>query len=173
MYALTRQQAIPQGTWYGCVHFSRRGQMHTKRFYDPKYGGNAGAKKAAIAWRDEQLAKTRALSMVEFCQHKRSHNTSGVPGVHFLVTPRQPLGVWQAKLKLEGKAKTKTFSVLKHGYQPAYDMAVAAREQMLATAPDRPYLYDPLAKWVAAKTAPNAKKARARTGSAPATPPPL
>lgn len=117
------------------------------------------------------MAQTKALSMVEFCQHKRSHNTSGVPGVHFLTSPRQPLGFWQAKLKLEGTGKTKTFSVLKHGYQPAYEMAVAAREQMLAMAQDRPYLYDPLAKRVAATSVRKLKtKARALSVAAPAIP---
>lgn len=67
MYALTRLQA-EKGTWYWAVHFKRRGQLHYRRFYDPKYGGSALAKKAAIEWRDQQLASIEALSMVEFCQ---------------------------------------------------------------------------------------------------------
>lgn len=159
MYAITRQQAN-KGTWYWAVHFSRRGQMICRRFYDPKHGGNAAAKHAAIAWRDEQMATTQSLSMVEFCQQKRSNNTSGVPGVHFLTSASQPHGIWQAKLKLAGKAKHKSFSVLKHGWQSAYEQAVAAREQMLAAAQDRPYLYDKLAKQVEAKAVPVAKKAQ-------------
>lgn len=81
--------------------------------------------------------------------------------MHFLSSARQPHGYWQAKLKLGGKAKHKSFSVLKHGYQPAYEMAVAAREQLLATAQDKPYLYDELAKRVAAKAMKAAKKAPA------------
>ena len=125
--------------------------MHYQRFYEPKYGGSAPAKKAAIAWRDEQLAQTQALTLVEFCQQKRSHNQSGVAGVHFLKPPRQPEGIWQAKLKLAGKARHKSFSVRLHGYERAYEMAVAARHDLLvqAQAQDHLYLYDPHAKRVA------------------------
>ena len=37
--------------------------------------------RAAIAWRDEELAKAKVLGVLEFCQHERSNNASGVPGV--------------------------------------------------------------------------------------------
>lgn len=167
MYALTRLQA-DKGAWYWGVHFRRNGQPHYRRFYDTKYGGNRAARKAAIAWRDERMAITPVLTMVQFCQQKRSHNTSGVPGVHFLTSPAQPQGYWQAKLKLGGKARHKSFSVLKHGWQNAYEQAVAAREQMLAQAQaqDRPYLYDELAKKVAAKASANTS-AKARKKAPP------
>lgn len=148
VYALIRHQTS-KGAWYWGVHFSRRGQMVYQNFHDTKYGGNALARKAAVAWRDTQMAQVPALSMVEFCAQKRSHNTSGVAGVHFLTSPRQPLGYWQAKLKLDGKGKYKSFSVLKHGWHSAYEQAVAARLQMLAEAQDRPYLYDKVAKRMA------------------------
>ncbi|MDP2322978.1 MAG: AP2 domain-containing protein [Gammaproteobacteria bacterium] len=134
-----------QGTWYWGVHFSRRGQLHHKRFYFPKYGGSAKARAAAIAWRDEQLAKISALTMVQFCQQVRDNNTSGVPGVHFLASPRQPQGIWQAKLKLGGRAQCKSFSVRKYGFSAAYAMAVAARQNMLTEADDAPYLHDRVA----------------------------
>ena len=58
MYAVFRLQA-DKGTWYWVVHFSRRGQRHYRRFYEPKHGGPAAARKAAIAWRDEQLASVK------------------------------------------------------------------------------------------------------------------
>ena len=54
---------------------------HERRFYDPKHGGKDAALRAAIAWRDEELAKVKVLGVLEFCQHKRSNNSSGVPGV--------------------------------------------------------------------------------------------
>jgi len=145
MYALNRLQAT-SGTWYWVVSFSRAGKMRSQRFYDPMYGGSAKAKKAAVAWRDEQLTQTPALSLVQFCQQKRSNNVSGVPGVHFLTSARQPEGLWQAKLKIAGKARTKSFSVREHGDRRAYEMAVAARQALLAEAQDRAYLYDPLAR---------------------------
>jgi hypothetical protein len=148
MYAITRQQAT-SGTWYWAVHFSRRGQMHYRRFYEPMYGGSKAARQAAIEWRDAQLAEARTLTLVEFCRQQRSNNTSGVPGVHFLVSPRQPEGIWQAKLKIDRKSKSQSFSVRKFGYQGAYDLAVAARESLLAAAQDRPYLVAEVAKRMA------------------------
>ena len=112
----------------------------------PKHGGSAQARQAALAWRDEQLATTPVLGIVEFCAQQRDNNTSGVPGVHFLTSPRQPEGYWQAKLKIGGKARHKSFSVRLHGDRPAFEMAVAARLEMLAQATNRPYLKHPTAR---------------------------
>jgi hypothetical protein len=54
------------------------------------------------------------MTFREFHQQKRSNNRSGVPGVHFLKTRRQPQGAWQEKIKLPNGGKiTKTFSVRK------------------------------------------------------------
>ena len=107
------------------------------------------AARAARAWRDKQLLAAEALTLLEFCQLPRSNNVSGVPGVHFMTSPRQPEGFWQAKLKLNGKYKSKSFSVQHYGGQLAYQKAVAARAEMLALAKDRPYLYDAVAKRMA------------------------
>jgi hypothetical protein len=69
-----------------------------------------------------------------------------VAGVHFLVSSAQPLGFWQAKLKLAGqRVRYKSFSVLRYGKRRAYEMAVQAREAMLAQADDTPYLYSQVA----------------------------
>jgi hypothetical protein len=145
MYALKRLQH-DSGVWYWRVSFSRKSQRHVRRFYDSAHGGNAGARRAAIAWRDHMLAQVQPLSVAEFCAHQRSNNTSGVPGVHFLRTAAQPQGFWQAKLKLgDGTQKTKNFSVAKHGERKAYKLAVEARQQMLQSVADRLYLHDPLA----------------------------
>lgn len=145
MYAIKRLQH-DKGTWYWVVNFNRRGLRYQRRFYEPMHGGSKAALAAAIAWRDEKLAQTQALSLTQFCQQKRSNNTSGVAGVHFLTSMRQPEGIWQAKLKIAGKAKHKSFSVKKHGAERAYQLAVQAREQMLAQAHDRLYLYHPVAR---------------------------
>ncbi len=156
MYAIKRLQAS-KGTWYWVVNFSRRSVHHARRFYDPKPGGKDAALRAAIAWRDEELAKAKVLGVLEFCQQKRSNNSSGVPGVHFLTPAAQPEGIWQAKLKLaDGTRWTKTFSVRMHGYDKAFRLASAARREMLRNAEDRPYLYDPLAKRFAALRAKDA-----------------
>ena len=169
-YALFRLQAQPSGTWYWAVHFSRHGQRHYRRFYDPKYSGPAKAKKAAIAWRDEQLASIPALSVVEFCQHQRSNNTSGVPGVHFLKSESQPEGIWQAKLKLDGRARHRSFSVRRYGYEAAFAKAVAARQELLASAEDRLYLYDSLAKRKAMPARPHLPDATQLAPPRPAKP---
>lgn len=132
-YAIFHQQAT-SGTWYWAVNFSRRGERHYRRFYEPKYDGSDKALAAAIVWRDQQLATTQVLTLVEFCQKTRSSNTSGVPGVHFSVSKRQPKGLWQAKLKLGGgKYISKSFSVLLYGNDRAYELAVAARSDMLTS----------------------------------------
>ena len=146
MYAIQHLQH-EKGTWYWFVSFSRQGVRHERRFYEPQFGGSEPALAAAVAWRDQKLAEVKALTLVAFCQQRRSNNQSGVPGVHYLCPPRQPEGIWQAKLKLaDGTRMTKSFSVLKHGERKAFKLAVAARREMLTRAPDRPYLYDPLAK---------------------------
>lgn len=80
------------------------------------------------------------------CQQKRSNNTSGVPGVHFLTTTRQPLGYWQARIKTAGCAIHRTFSVRKFGKRQAFRLAVAARDKLLDMIEDRPYIKNPIAK---------------------------
>lgn len=152
MYAIKHLQH-DKGTWYWVVNFSRRGVRYQRRFYEPMHGGSKAALAAGIAWRDEKLAEVKALGVLEFCQQKRSNNTSGVPGVHFLTPGRQPEGIWQARLKLaDGTKLTKTFSVRKHGERKAFQLAVAARREMLQRVEERPYLYDPLARKLAAST---------------------
>lgn len=151
LYAIYHLQAT-NGTWYWGVHFSRNGQLYYRRFYEPRHGGSDKALAAAIAWRDEALVTTQVLTMLEFCQKKRSSNTSGAPGVHFLKSAAQPLGFWQAKLKMGGgKYLSKTFAVLKHGDHVARELALAARAEMVASAQDKPYLKHPTAKLMAPK----------------------
>ena len=151
VYAITHQHAT-SGTAYWCVNFSRKAKSHYKRFYEPKYGGSEKALAAAIVWRDEQLANAEVLTVIEFCSQKRSSNTSGVPGVHLMRSVAQPLGFWQAKLKLGGgKYKSESFSILKHGEQVAFELAVAARTRMLAEVVDRPMLQHPTAKELSKK----------------------
>ena len=150
MYALYHLQH-EYGTWYWAVHFQRAGKSYYRRFYEPQFGGSEKAKAAAVAWRDVQLAKVKPLTVVEFCQQARSNNSSGMAGVHFLRPARQPEGIWQAKLKVGGgKYQSRSFSVLAHGNDAAYALAVAARQQMLAEVKDRPYLYDRVAKRLSA-----------------------
>ncbi len=98
-------------------------------------------------WRDEQLAKIEALTLLDLHKQTRSNNVSGVPGVHFHKTSRQPLGFWQAKIRFhDGKSVTKSFSVLLYGYDEAFRLAVAARSELLAKVEARVFLHHPVAK---------------------------
>ena len=147
MYSIKRLQSLPSGTWCWRVTISRAGKRYSRGFYDPMYGGSGSAKRVAIAWRDQQLASIKALGILDFCQFKRSNNTSGTPGVSFFTPKRKPEGIWQARLKLEGgPTRTKSFSVRTHGWERARRLAVTARQQMLAEAEDRPYVYAKEAK---------------------------
>jgi hypothetical protein len=150
-YAITRHRAAIDA-WCWRVHFRRKGKLLSKTFYDLACGGTSQAMAMAIAWRDEKLTETEPLSMAEFHVQKRSNNVSGVPGVHFHKSAVQPLGFWQATIKVRNsRVRTKSFSVRKHGNDEAFGLAVAAREKMLSMVQDRPYLYNPVAKKVAAR----------------------
>ncbi len=121
--------------------------MYSKSFYDLACGGTKEAKAAAIAWRDAQLAKIEALTLLDLHKQKRSNNVSGVPGVHFHKTSRQPLGFWQAKIKAGGgNSTTKSFSVRQYGDDEARRLAVAARSELLANVENRAFLHHPVAK---------------------------
>ena len=158
IYATTRLKAA-RNAWYWDVHFRRRGKMYFKRFYDLKHGGARHALAAAKAWRDQQLPKTKTLTYREFHAQRRSNNTSGVAGVHFVKSVRQPSGVWQALIKLpNGKRISKSFSILKFGRNEAFKRATAARTDMLMLVDERPYLHDATAKRFAAK-----QRSRGRT----------
>lgn len=145
-YAISRIQGR-SGAWYWRVHFRRAGVLHEKTFPDLGHGGKKAAFAAAIAWRDAGLTKIEVFTKRDFHAQKRSNNTSGVPGVHIVKTPAQPLGTWQAKIKLpDGRKITKGFSVLKFGDQAAFRLAVAARKRMLELIDDQPYLTSPVAR---------------------------
>lgn len=151
MYAISHIEAKP-GIWCWAVSFRRRGKGYYRHFYYLNRGGSKKALAAAIAWRDRQLNRIRALSKREFCQIVRSSNRSGVPGVYFLQPRNHREGVWQAQLKLpDGRKLTRTFSVHKYRYQGAFDRAVAARRDMLRLIEDRPYLRHATAKAFAAR----------------------
>lgn len=152
MYAITRLKAA-KNAWYRVVHLRRRGTTHYKRFYDLKHGGSRKALAAALKWRDQVLATTQALTFREFHAQRRSNNTSGVAGVHFLRSVAQPLGMWQARIKLaNGQKVHRGFSVRKFGERQAFKRAVAARLKLLELVPDRPYLKHATAKKFAARS---------------------
>ncbi len=146
MYAISRLKAA-RNAWCWRVHFKRRGKLYSRDFYDFTSGGKKAAKEKAIAWRDERLAELKTFSVLEFYKQKRSNNISGVPSVHFHKTTAQPRGFWQASLRLpNGKRFSKSFSVMLHGNKAAFELAVAARTELLTKVVDKPYLIHPVAK---------------------------
>ncbi|MGB3934514.1 MAG: hypothetical protein WBL29_02250 [Burkholderiales bacterium] len=145
MYAITRAKKA-KNAWYWRVSFKRRGEDYARTFYDLKHGGQKKALAAALAWRDRQLKRSGVLTLREFHAQRRSNNTSGVPGVHFLRSAAQPRGTWQAKIKLpNGRKVTKSFAVMKFGARSAFRRAVAARARMLELVGDQLYLKHPTA----------------------------
>ena len=157
MYAIKRQMAA-KAAWFWVVAFSRNKTRYYKRFYELKHGGSDLARAAAVAWRDEQLRQVKVLTVAEFCEKRRSNNTSGVPGVVFLTSKRQPQGLWQARLKLaNAPLKSKSFSVRQYGFAKACELAIAARQAMLEAAGDIPYVHDPVALRFAEMQAPAAE----------------
>ena len=151
MYAVSRYKTA-KGAWCWRVHFTRRGELQSRNFHDLKHGSSRRALAAAIAWRNKQLSQIPALTMREFRQQRRSNNTSGVPGVHFIRTKAQPRGSWQARVALSnGRKVHRTFSVRTYGDRVAFKKAVAARRQLLELVDDKAFLRHGTAKRIAAK----------------------
>ena len=133
------------------VMVRRRGRTYTRRFAASKHGGLAAALEAAITWRNACLAETPVFTLREFHARVRSNNTSGIPGVTFLRPPKQPEGLWQAKISLgDGRRLRRQFSVRKFGAAEAFARAVAARWEFLAAIPEKPYVMNPIARRLSA-----------------------
>ena len=158
MYAVTRLK-VAKNAWCWRINFRRRRKTYSRGFHDLKHGGSKKALAAALAWRDRQLKRAGVLSFREFHAHRRSNNTSGVAGVHFLTSAAQPRGTWQAKIKLpDGRKVTKSFSVRRFGERQAFRFAAAARARMLDLVGERLYLKHATAVKFAARSAAKEKR---------------
>jgi hypothetical protein len=146
MYAIHRAK-LPGKARAWRVRFTRRGKPYARGFHDSKYGGSKKALAAAMDLRDRTLARVAAYTKRQYCEVPKSHNTSGATGVHFLRSPTQPLGWWQARIKLpSGKSPTKSLSARKFGYNQAHKRAVEARAELVLLIDDAPHVYHPHAK---------------------------
>jgi hypothetical protein len=86
------------------------------------------------------------MTVLQFAQWPRANNSSGVHGVTFGRSARQPEGFWRAGLTLpDGTRRRKTYSVKCFGHAGAFDLAEQARQNMLMAGEDRVYVYDPVA----------------------------
>ena len=125
-------------TWAWLVQVQRNCEIDIKMFSDGVYGGKRKALLAAIAFRDQLLAKE---SFYDYQIWRRSilrrNNTSGIPGVARYekianpATGRRDI-FWLASWVDEyGASRKRKFSVLRYGERKAKQLAIAAREQQL------------------------------------------
>lgn len=124
--------------WYVAVH--RHGTPYRKSFTVHRYGSTDAALAAARAWRDELVQAVRPLSLAEYSNLERSNNTSGYPGVYLMRTVKKGKDggarvtlAWEARSPTGLKpAQKKSFAILKHGEDKAYELAVQARKGFVA-----------------------------------------
>ena len=117
------------------VNITRNRRVFQKYFSNLAHGGEQGALKAAIRYRDRIERKHAPLTRAAYAAIVRKNNTSGVPGVS-----RSPAsargtrrGHWGAAWVPEsgGRTKSAKFSVARHGERRAFELAVAARARGL------------------------------------------
>ncbi|MFN3985033.1 MAG: hypothetical protein ACK4KV_06070 [Rhodocyclaceae bacterium] len=142
-YAIRRYAPPGKSLFFLCA-FTRRKQHYNKTFSLARYGTEAAALAAAIAWRDAQLAAVAPLTRAQFASKIRPNNKSGVAGVYKTrMTHRNPgsskryvCEVWIAVApKGVVPRRSKSFSVRLYGDEEAFRLAVAAREAFLAAMP--------------------------------------
>jgi hypothetical protein len=134
-----------------------------KSFSDEKLGGKEQSLLAAINWRDAQI-KIKINGIIDhrfveapaaLCFNAR--NTSGVTGVSIDYKIDTKSGVihayWLARIVIAGKLKTKSWSIRRHGYKKAWELAVAFRVKMTnqsLTTQKPPKPNQKLLRWAAA-----------------------
>ncbi|WAK04302.1 hypothetical protein [Methylobacter sp. YRD-M1] len=137
-----------------------RKSLAVKSFSDEKLGGKEQALQEAIQWRDAQI-KINGIIDHRFVEAPAAHcfnarNTSGVTGVSVDYRINAKSGVthayWLAKVVVAGKAKTKSWSIRRHGYKKAWELAVAFRIKMTnqsLTTQEPPKSNHKLLRWAA------------------------
>ena len=112
------------------VALRRRGMRIVKQFSDGVWGGKAQALAAAKDYRDALIREIPPLSKLEYANFKRKNNSSGIVGVHRVISG--DTFIWMARLRLPGgRNLQKSFSENKHGTQHARELAIEARQKML------------------------------------------
>jgi hypothetical protein len=102
------------------------------------YGGKRKALAAAIAYRDQIIARNPPMTLKAFCSVIKRNNRSGISGVCRYASrdPRQDGTLrwyWIATWSPEPhKTKQIKFSVNKYGEKGAFQRAVQARKKALA-----------------------------------------
>ena len=122
--------------WF--VSIKQQGTRIHKYFTDNVYGGKAKARRAAIEYRDELLKESRSADYKLWrCTLDRPNNTSGITGVaRYTIQPsggRKKRSCWQAFWHdADGKRRSSSFAIAKHGEKEAKRLACEARQAGLA-----------------------------------------
>lgn len=124
------------GLGYWRAQVRCRGVSHAKGFPVLRHGSKEAALHAAQAWRDQLMQPMQPYSQQERVQRLRTNNTSGAPGVYRMKSTRLRSDGsvatyihWEARTPEGAKpSRKKAFSILRHGEEQAYEMAIAARD---------------------------------------------
>ena len=111
-----------------------------KYFTDAIYGGTSQALEAAIAWRDEVVAK-HASARYAIWRRERVHptNKTGLVGVYRGVSVKKrgdrvyKFCYWQGYWTgIDGKSHSRMFSIKKYGEEEAKELACRTRREGMA-----------------------------------------
>ena len=117
-YAITRIDNNRTEGWRVC--FSARSgerKVVNKTFTDLRYQGRKQALEAAQAYRDEMLVRRKSVSGRYAVKLKRVHSVTGAISSI----------AWVARFPFDGRSKTRTFNLRKHGYEEAWRLAMNER----------------------------------------------
>ncbi len=123
---------IPASATFGWqVRIQRQGVKHSRFFSDRSHGGWEPALAAAKRWRDALVEKLDGSATGSRTHMMSPRNTSGVVGVAKTAI-RSPNGAtyeyWSATWSLpSGERRSIRFSILRHGHDAAFRLAVEAR----------------------------------------------
>jgi hypothetical protein len=123
------------------VSFKHHGKTVAKLFREADCGSPRAALKAARKWREKQTEKLLPKTKQESFERLRSDNTTGCAGVYLKQAVKRVGGqtyeytYWQAWTP-EGVTpfRSRSFSVERYGYDGPYELAVEARDELVAEA---------------------------------------
>lgn len=132
----SKKAAATRGWW---VRIQRNGKVTSRLFSDSQYGGIPGALEAAMAWRDEQLARlghggsgdsARMRTPAALDKMRQAVTKTGVTGISVVV-----YDYVQAKVPYvtaywideDGRRRHTSFSAARHGVKGALRLAAKAR----------------------------------------------
>jgi hypothetical protein len=135
-YALRRVDQPESGSHGWSVTMMRKGVSYSKFFAGKRHGGRDKALASARAYRDKLDEENPRPTRADVANKLRPNNTSGIPGV-YRREEKNPNGKvlahWAAKWPspVDGRPKSKKFSIQLYGEKKAKALACEARERAL------------------------------------------